>query len=83
LKGDVPAMLDGRIIGHEAVGTVTQVGGAVKNVRWATVFWCRAAAEAAGGPSSRRASMRSPPSWMDGPSAHRHGTLMIGDGVLE
>lgn len=32
LKGDVPAMTPGRVIGHEAVGTVTQVGGAVKNV---------------------------------------------------
>jgi alcohol dehydrogenase len=33
LKGDVPAMLDGRIIGHEAVGTVTQIGTAVKDLR--------------------------------------------------
>jgi len=33
LKGDVPAMVDGRIIGHEAVGTVDAVGGAVKNVK--------------------------------------------------
>jgi alcohol dehydrogenase len=33
LKGDVPAMLDGRIIGHEAVGTVDAIGGAVKNVK--------------------------------------------------
>ncbi|MFP5346005.1 MAG: zinc-dependent alcohol dehydrogenase family protein [Actinomycetes bacterium] len=32
LKGDVPAVTDGRILGHEAVGTVQQVGGAVKNV---------------------------------------------------
>jgi alcohol dehydrogenase len=32
LKGDVPAMIDGRIIGHEAVGTVTAVGTAVKNL---------------------------------------------------
>ena len=31
LKGDVPAMVDGRIIGHEAVGTVTEVGAGVKN----------------------------------------------------
>jgi alcohol dehydrogenase len=31
LKGDVPAMVDGRIIGHEAVGTVTKIGVAVKN----------------------------------------------------
>jgi alcohol dehydrogenase len=32
LKGDVPAMTDGRIIGHEAVGTVAQVGAAVRKV---------------------------------------------------
>jgi alcohol dehydrogenase len=33
LKGDVPAVTDGRVLGHEAVGTVEQVGSAVKNVR--------------------------------------------------
>lgn len=33
MKGDVPAMTDGRIIGHEAVGTVEEVGSGVKNVR--------------------------------------------------
>ncbi|MBX6356311.1 MAG: zinc-dependent alcohol dehydrogenase family protein [Micromonosporaceae bacterium] len=33
LKGDVPAVTDGRILGHEAVGTVTEVGSGVKNVR--------------------------------------------------
>ena len=32
LKGDLPAMVDGRIIGHEAVGTVVEAGAAVKNV---------------------------------------------------
>lgn len=32
LKGDVPAMVDGRIIGHEAVGTVVETGAAVKNL---------------------------------------------------
>jgi alcohol dehydrogenase len=32
LKGDVPAMVDGRIIGHEAVGTVTQIGAGVRRV---------------------------------------------------
>ncbi len=26
LKGDVPEVTDGRILGHEAVGTVTEVG---------------------------------------------------------
>lgn len=33
LKGDVPSIKDGRIIGHEAVGTVTEVGPGVRNVR--------------------------------------------------
>lgn len=33
LKGDVPAVTDGRILGHEAVGTVVEVGAGVKNVR--------------------------------------------------
>jgi alcohol dehydrogenase len=33
LKGDLPSMTDGRIIGHEAVGTVEEVGSGVKNVR--------------------------------------------------
>ena len=32
LKGDLPATVDGRIIGHEAVGTVVETGAAVKNV---------------------------------------------------
>ncbi|MBC7443152.1 MAG: zinc-dependent alcohol dehydrogenase family protein [Ramlibacter sp.] len=29
LKGDVPAVQDGRILGHEGVGTITEVGSAV------------------------------------------------------
>jgi len=33
LKGDVPAVTDGRILGHEAVGTVVDVGSAVSRVR--------------------------------------------------
>lgn len=33
MKGDLPATVDGRILGHEAVGTVEAVGSAVKNVR--------------------------------------------------
>lgn len=33
LKGDLPATADGRILGHEAVGTVESVGTAVKNVK--------------------------------------------------
>jgi alcohol dehydrogenase len=32
LRGDVPAVTDGRILGHEAVGTVEAVGSGVKTV---------------------------------------------------
>ncbi len=32
LKGDVPAVTDGRILGHEAVGTVVQVGSATRRI---------------------------------------------------
>lgn len=32
LKGDVPAVKEGTILGHEGVGTVTEVGDAVTNV---------------------------------------------------
>lgn len=32
LKGDVPAVTDGRILGHEAIGTITAVGGAVSSL---------------------------------------------------
>ncbi len=33
LKGDVPEVTEGRILGHEAVGTVEAVGAGVKNVK--------------------------------------------------
>jgi alcohol dehydrogenase len=33
LKGDVPAVTDGRILGHEAVGTVVEVGAGVRRLR--------------------------------------------------
>ena len=33
LKGDVPAVTDGRTLGHEAVGTVVETGSAVMNLR--------------------------------------------------
>ncbi|TRW45559.1 zinc-dependent alcohol dehydrogenase family protein [Georgenia yuyongxinii] len=32
LKGDVPAVTDGRILGHEGVGTITEVGAAVSTL---------------------------------------------------
>src|SRR3954447_23470321 len=33
LKGDVPAVTNGRILGHEAVGTIVEVGTGVRTVR--------------------------------------------------
>jgi alcohol dehydrogenase len=33
LKGDVPVVTDGRILGHEAVGTVEEVGSGVRTVK--------------------------------------------------
>ncbi|MEV4227400.1 zinc-dependent alcohol dehydrogenase family protein [Streptomyces bobili] len=33
LKGDVPAVTDGRILGHEAVGTITETGPSVTGLR--------------------------------------------------
>lgn len=33
LKGDVPAVSEGRILGHEAVGTVEEVGSGVTTIR--------------------------------------------------
>lgn len=32
LKGDVPAVTDGRILGHEGVGTITEIGATVSSV---------------------------------------------------
>jgi alcohol dehydrogenase len=33
LKGDVPAVIEGRILGHEAVGTVVETGAAVTSLK--------------------------------------------------
>ena len=33
LKGDVPTVTDGRVLGHEAVGTIEEVGSAVTSVK--------------------------------------------------
>ena len=32
LKGDVPAVTDGRVLGHEGVGTITEIGSAVSKL---------------------------------------------------
>src|ERR1700694_3037850 len=33
LKGDVPAVAVGRILGHEGVGTITEIGSSVKSLK--------------------------------------------------
>ena len=33
LKGDVPAVTKGRVLGHEGVGTITEVGSSVTSLR--------------------------------------------------
>ena len=33
LKGDVPAVTVGRILGHEAVGTITELGSSVQSLK--------------------------------------------------
>ena len=47
LKGDIPAVTDGRILGHEAVGTVESVGSGVKTSRPATASSSRVSPRAA------------------------------------
>lgn len=42
LKGDVPAVTDGRILGHEAVGTVEAIGAGSTPSPSATGSWSRA-----------------------------------------
>src|SRR5664279_371159 len=33
LKGDVPTVTEGRILGHEGVGTITEVGSSVRTLK--------------------------------------------------
>src|SRR5271156_5553869 len=33
MKGDLPEVIDGRIIGHEGVGIIDEIGGAVTNFK--------------------------------------------------
>ena len=56
LKGDVPAVHEGRILGHEAVGTVWEVGDGVRRSPPATGFLSPASAPAAPAGSAARAA---------------------------
>jgi len=46
LKGDVPEVAIGRILGHEGIGVVTEVGSGVSQLCVATASFCRASARA-------------------------------------
>jgi NADPH:quinone reductase-like Zn-dependent oxidoreductase len=79
LKGDVPAVTDGRILGHEAVGTVETVGTGVKNVAPDDRVLCRAAPHAALAASAGQAATASAwpvavGSWATGSTAPRPST---------
>ena len=76
LKGDVPETTAGRILGHEAVGTIVEVGSGVKNARSRSAgaglvhFGLRVLPFLPGG------SLRAVPGWwrMDPRSPHRRNT---------
>jgi alcohol dehydrogenase len=48
LKGDVPTVDEGRTLGHEAVGTVVEVGSGVRSVEAGTRFLFRVYRRVAG-----------------------------------
>ena len=58
LHGDVPAVTDGRILGHEAVGTVTAVGDAVKGSASVTACSSPPSPSAAGASTASAACRR-------------------------
>ena len=69
LKGDVPEVKPGTILGHEAVGTVTAVGAAVTTSPRATASSSRASARAGAAASARRPATASAPAEAAGCSA--------------
>ena len=72
LKGDVPAVTDGRILGHEAVGTVEEVGaGREERAAWAIESSCRASPRAAPAASAAKAATASASAAAAGSSATR------------
>jgi len=48
LKGDVPEVEQGRILGHEAVGTIVEIGSGVRNLTVGIRSWSRAFQPVAG-----------------------------------
>ena len=72
LKGDVPETTPGTVLGHEAVGTVQEVGAERHHAsRSATACWCRASARAGAAASARRAATASASAAAAGSSATR------------
>ena len=69
LGGDVPEVAVGRILGHEAVGTVTEVGPRFRSSPWATASWCRASPRAAAAGTAARAATGSASAVAAGSSA--------------
>ena len=59
LNGDLQTMVDGRIIGHEAVGTVSQVGGGVENPKVGDRVLVSFVSACGHGGSAERAAMAS------------------------
>ena len=59
LKGDVPEVTPGRILGHEAVGTILETGPSVRASKRTTGCCCRASPPAEAAASAVRASTAS------------------------
>ena len=59
LKGDVPAVQPGRILGHEAVGTVVDIGGGVTGLVEATASSPPASPPVASAPTAARVTTAS------------------------
>ena len=58
LKGDCPEVDHGRILGHEAVGTITEVGSAVTDLKVGDRIIIPAVTSAVSAPTVRRTSLR-------------------------
>lgn len=58
LKGDVPAVADGRILGHEGVGTITEVGSAITDLAVGDRVIISCISACASASTARRASTR-------------------------
>ena len=69
LKGDVPTVKPGTILGHEAVGTIVEVGAAVTTVKPGDRSWSPASRRAGAVASARRATRASAPVAAVGSSA--------------